>query len=128
MQETTEQPRTANKFAKTLAGLQGGNSLETKPVTIQHIAYASKVTGEMQTFIVQTIRLEDGDYVALTIIEDGETVQAVIPPRVTRAIARQAVAVGKKDDARKKKIRSDHMKNVMRERMANGFIPSFVKK
>ena len=128
MEERTETNRTLNKFAKTLAGLQGGNSLETKPITIQHIAYTAKATGEMQTFIVQTIRTDAGDNVVLTIIEDGTTVQTILPPRVTATILRQAETVRKKDDARKKRIRSDRMKAIMQERMANGFVPNFTKK
>jgi hypothetical protein len=56
-----EQYETIDKFDRAVGGLLAGNNLHTKATTIEEI---DKITGQAETFIVQTIRDEDGDHVA----------------------------------------------------------------
>ena len=127
--------KTLSKFSRTVAGLQGGNNLSTKPTTLEH----TSEIGEQETYTVQTIRHEykvmvtnrktgervvqtrTGDSIILKTSEGPDkTVWLVLPPKVTDAIANHRTALGKRS-------RTLASKNAMRERMANGYIPNFGK-
>lgn len=129
-----EQYETISKFDRQLGGLQGGNNLPTKATTIQNV---EPITGEAETFVVQTIRAEYkveirkgwevetqtrfGDFVVLHIVDKEGTKRIILPPKVTDTLARQSVALSKK-------ARTNASKAAMKERMLNGWKPSFTKR
>lgn len=135
-----EQYKTISKYDRAFGGLQAANNLIAKPTTIQ---YVEPITGEAETFIVQTIRAEYkvevkkgwdvtietrvGNFIVINFVDKDGTKRLILPPKVSETIDRQSDSLKKKDDARKKKNRSEQMKEVMRERMANGFVPNFQK-
>lgn len=135
-----EQYKTLTKYDKIVGGLQGANNLATKPTTIQWVEF---LTGEAETFIVHTVRAEYkveikkglvvkaetrvGNFIILNFVDQHGTQRLVLPPKVAETIARQSETLKKKDDARRKKTRSEQMRELMRERMANGFVPTFQK-
>lgn len=92
--------------------------LRTKPSTIQNV----DVVGRSETFIVETMRHETGDYIFIQCIDDKQQVtRLALPPKVANAIAS-----GKESLSRRK--RSASSKAAMKERMAAGFVPHFKKK
>lgn len=93
-------------------------SLKTKPTTVKAI---QPITGRTETFIVQTLRHEDGDYIFLERADEEGLIRVVIPPKVANAIAAHREALTK----RRRSIAS---KAVMRERIARGDVISFKKK
>lgn len=135
-----QQYKTVSKYDRAFGGLQAANNLIAKPTTIQHVEF---ITGEAETFIIQTIRAEYkvklqkgwdvtdetrvGDFIVLNFVDKDGTKRLILPPKVSETIARQSETLKKKDDARRKKNRSEQMKEIMRERMANGFVPNFQK-
>lgn len=135
-----EQYKTISKYDRAFGGLQGANNLLTKPTTIQ---YVEPITGEAETFIVQTIRAEYkvqikkgwdvitetrvGNFIVINFVDKDGTKRLILPPKVSETIDRQGETLKRKDDARKKQERSKQMKEIMRERMENGFVPNFRK-
>jgi len=125
---------TLSKFDRAFSGLQGGNNLPTKPTTIE---YVEPITGEAETFIVQTIRAEYkvcvtkgwetktetrvGDFIVIKYVDKDGTKRLILPPRVADTIERQHTALSKKN-------RTNASKSAMKQRMANGFVPTFQKK
>jgi hypothetical protein len=94
-------------------------SLTTKPSTIKLV---QPVTGRSETFIIQTARHEDsGDYIFVECADENGLVRLALPPKVANAIAAQREALSK----RRRSIAS---RAVMRERMAQGHVPTFKKK
>ena len=75
---------TIPKFDRDCAGLLGGNNLTTKATTVEHIGFA----GAAETFIVQTVRDQKGDYVLLKYNEGDALRKVILPPRVCSTIAR----------------------------------------
>lgn len=129
-----EQYETISKFDRAFAGLQGGNNLPTKPTTIE---YVEPITGDAETFIIQTIRAEYkisvqkgwerttetrvGDFIVVKFVDKDGTKRLILPPKIAETIQRQHEALTRKN-------RTNSSKAVMRERMANGFKPNFAKK
>lgn len=129
-----QQYETISKFDRAFGGLQGGNNLPTKPTTIE---YVEPITGDAETYIVQTIRAEYkveirkgwdiktetriGDFIVIKVVEKEGTKRIILPPKVSDTIARQS-------DALTKKNRKNLAKAKMKERMANGWVPTFAKK
>jgi hypothetical protein len=129
-----EQYETLSKFDRAFAGLQGGNNLPTKPATVE---YVEPITGDAETFIVQTVRAEykvsikkgwdvstetrTGDFIVVKFVDKDGTKRLILPPRVAETIHRQHEALSKKN-------RANASKAVMRERIANGFVPAFSRK
>jgi hypothetical protein len=93
-------------------------SLKTKPTTVKTI---QPVTGRTETFIVQTLRHEDGDYIFLERADEEGLVRIVIPPKVANAIAAHREALTK----RRRSIAS---RTTMANRMAAGEVINFKKK
>lgn len=125
-----EQYQTISKFDRVLGGLQGGNNLDVKAATIQNI---EPITGEAETYVVQTVRAEYkvqirkgwevttelriGDFIVLHIVDKEGTKRVILPPKVSATIARQAASISIR-------ARSNASKAAMKERMANGYVPT----
>lgn len=105
MNTTTQ---TIDKFDRTFGALQDV-ALCSKPTTIE---YVEPVTGRVQTFVVQTFRTENGDYIFIKTMDDGGLIRIALPPKVTATMSRQKVALSKRS-------RSLRGKRVMQERMAS---------
>jgi hypothetical protein len=112
-----ENDHTISKFDKQYSGLQGGNNLETKPTTIENAA----MTGETETFIIQTIRDEKGDNIVIKFVDKDGVKRLILPPKVSQAIQRQK-------DALTARSRSIASKAVAKARMDRGELPGFMKK
>lgn len=113
-----QQFETVSKFDRAVGGLLSGNNLHTKPTTVEHI---EKVKGESETYIVRTIRDEDGDHVVIKYIDKDGTQRIILPPKVAQVIQRQK-------DSLSRRSRSNSSKARMKERMDGGWRPSFAKK
>jgi hypothetical protein len=115
-----EQYETISKFDRAFAGLQGGNNLQTKPTTIESV---NNITGEAETFIVQTIRAEDrkGDFIVVKFLDKDGHIRLILPPKVSATIARQAQALT--DRARSNAAKAQAM-----ERKLRGEVPGFLRK
>lgn len=137
-QQQHQQYETISKFDRTFAGLQGGNNLPTKPTTIE---YVEPITGDAETYIVQTIRAEYrvkitkqmaigfetvtetrvGDFLIVKFLDKEGPHRLILPPKVMDTIHRQ-------HDSLSKKSRTNASRSAMKERMANGWKPNFAKK
>ena len=114
MNEQQQEYKTIDKFDRALGGLLDGNNLHSKPTTIQEV---QKITGESETFIIQTIRDEDGDHVALTYVDNDGVKRLILTPRVVNTIVRHRDALGAR-------LRRNHSKAAMKARMAAGYKPT----
>jgi len=93
-------------------------SLHTKPSTIK---ISESMTGRSETFIVETCRhADDGDYIFIEHIADGEVERIAIPPKVVRVIASQGASLTRRR-------RSASSKSAMRARMESGEWTGFKK-
>lgn len=109
---------TVSKYDRLYGGLQDV-ALFTKPSTIKT---TQKITGRTETFVVQTARHEDGDFVFIEYIDDSNQVTRVaLPPKVTNAIASHR-------DSLTKRRRSIASRAAMRQRMDAGEVLGFQKK
>jgi hypothetical protein len=93
-------------------------SLSTKPSTIKIV---EQLTGRSETFIIQTLRHEDGDYIFIECADEEGLTRLFLPPKVANIIASQRDALTKKSRSRASKI-------VMANRMASGEVLPFFKK
>ena len=117
MMTTTDNDHTLSKFDRVYAGLLGGNSLTTKPATIEEV---QNVTGETETYIIQTVRDEKGDHVVVKFLDKQGPMRIILPPRVCNLIAVQR-------DRLTAKRRSIASKAVATARMERGEMPGFMK-
>lgn len=123
MPETTS---VRDSFDRALGSLDGlPDVLKTAPTTIRVV---TPMVGNAQTFIVQTFRQRDpGDESApseFTVfvewVNENGTVRIVLPPKVTKLIARQR-------DALFGRARKRSAKAVAEDRKARGIKPGFMK-
>lgn len=112
-----EQFKTIDKFDRAVGGLLDGNNLHTKPTTIEEI---EPYTGEAETFIVQTIRDEDGDHIVIKFVDKDGVKRLILTPRVANTILRHRDALTTRD--RKNKSRA-----AAKARMLRGELPGFMK-
>lgn len=128
-----QQYETISKFDRAFAGLQGGNNLPTKPSTIE---YVEPITGDAETYTVQTIRSEYkvqikkgwetitetriGNFIVLKFIDKDGVRRLIIPPKVSDTIARQ-------DRALIAKARSNAAKAEAKARKLRGELPGFMR-
>jgi hypothetical protein len=113
---TTPPPDRFDRAISSLVGLR--DVLNTPPATIRN---TSPLAGGAQTFIVQTFRQrESGDTVFLEYVDDRGSTRIVIPPTVTKTIARQRDALT--DRARRKAAKA-----AAEDRKARGIRPGFLK-
>lgn len=92
--------------------------LATKPTTIETV---QAVTGISESFIIQRVRTEHGDYLFIKSVGVEGLIRLALPPKVTAAIDRHGVALTKRNRKRAGKRNAA-------ERMANGWVPDFTKK
>jgi hypothetical protein len=117
MNNDSNNENTLSKFDRAVAGLQGGNQLRTKPTTIEH----THMTGEAETFIVQTIRDEKGDHIIIKFVDKEGVKRIVCPPRVSNTIAAQR-------DALTTRRRSITGKATAQARKDRGELPGFMRR
>jgi hypothetical protein len=108
---------TISKFDRQVAGLQGGNNLAAKATTIEHI---DPMLGESETFIVQTVRDQQGDNVILKFVDKDGVKRLILPPGVVNTIVRQR-------DSLTARSRSNAAKATARARKDRGELPAFMK-
>lgn len=109
-------------FDRKLGALFGvPDVLNTQPTTIQ---VATPMTGDAQTFIIQTYRQRDGeksgDTVFVQYVDAEGSVRIVLPPQVTACIARQRDALTGRARRRGAQAAAD-------DRKARGIRPAFLK-
>lgn len=105
---------TISKFDRAVGGLLAGNNIHTKPTTIE---WVNKITGEAETFIVQTIRDDDGDHIVVKFVDKDGVKRLILPPKVSSTLARH-------HDALSSRARSNSSKATARERMLQGHDPA----
>lgn len=109
--------RTVDPFDRAhgvIAGLP--DTLKTKPTTVMA---ATPLVGDVRTFVVQTVRREEGDTIFLQCLDAAGQYRLVIPPKVATAIARQR-------DALTARSRSRAAKQKAADRKARGELPGFM--
>lgn len=88
---------TISKFDRGVGGLLSANNIHTKPATIFEV---NNITGESETFIIQTIRISDGenagDHVSITFVDKDGNKRLLLPPRAVNTIVRQRDALSAK--------------------------------
>jgi hypothetical protein len=113
----TTEYATVSKFDRAVAGLQGGNNLAAKATTIEH---TDPIVGEAETFIVQTIRDQQGDHVVIKFVDKEGVMRLILPPKVANTIVRQREAL----TARSRSIAG---KAQAKARIARGEVPGFMR-
>lgn len=108
-----------NRFDRALGALFGlPDVLSTPPTTIRATL---PMVGMAQTFIVQTYRQrEQGDTIFLEHVDETGSTRLVIPPAVTRVIARQREALTGRSRRKAAQAAAD-------DRKAKGIKPAFLK-
>ena len=113
----TTEYATISKFDRAVAGLQGGNNLAAKATTIEHV---DPIVGEAETFIVQTIRDQQGDHVVIKFVDKSGVMRLILPPKVVSTIVRQR-------DALTARGRSNNARATAKARMERGEVPGFMR-
>ena len=109
---------TISKFDRAVACLLGGNGLKTKPTTIEHV---EKITGQSETFILQTVRDENGNHVIIKFVDNSGVQRLILPPRAVMTLVRHL-------DGLTTRARSNSSKATAAQRKAEGKLPGFMKK
>ena len=122
MSDTPDYRSLPDKFDRAMGSLVGiPDVIHTQPTTVRA---STPIVGSAQTFIVQTFRQRDedksGDTVFLEYVDEKGTVRIVLPPAVTKVIARQR-------DSLTDRARSKAAKAVAEDRKARGIVPGFMK-
>jgi hypothetical protein len=104
------------KYDRLRGGLEGV-ALFTKPSTVRNI---ETITGRAETFMVETGRHENGDYIFVECTDETGTTRLCLPPRVSNLIASHRDAL----TARRRSIAS---KATARARKDRGELPGFMK-
>lgn len=114
--ELTGNDYTVSKYDRLRGGLEGV-ALFVKPSTVQNI---QNITGKAETFIVQTCRHENGDYIFVQCMDDQGVTRLALPPKVADAVARQRQALTSRR-------RSDASTRLARQRKDRGELPGFMQ-
>jgi hypothetical protein len=109
--------QTINKYDR-LYGSVMDVGLSTKPSTIRTV---ESLTGKAESFIVQTVRTEEGDYTFIEYVSEEGVQRIALLPKVTNLIAYQSTSLSK----RKRSIAS---KASMKARMEAGEVIGFQKR
>jgi hypothetical protein len=129
-----QQYETISKFDRMYGGLVGGNNLKTNASTI---LYVNPLTGESETFVIQTVRGEEkrtvtkglevqtviasGNFVVITHVDKDGTHRLILPPKVSDTIARQSGSLVDR-------ARSNAAKAQAKIRKLAGVVPGFMRK
>lgn len=93
-------------------------ALFTKQSTVRQM---EKITGRAETYLIETGRHEDGDYIFVEFVDDKQAVtRLVLPPRAANIIASQRDSL----TARRRSIAS---KALAKARKDAGIVPGFMK-
>jgi len=106
-----------SKYDRIRGGLHGV-ALFTKPSTIKNV---QSITGEAETFVIETARHEEGDFVFIEMMDKNGVVRIVLPPKAANAVANQRESL----TARRRSIAS---KAIAKARMDRGEVPGFMRK
>lgn len=107
-----------DQFDKLLSRLVGlPNGAHTQPSVVQSIDFYGNTT----SFMVQTVRTDEGATTFVTQVNAQGSARYILPPNVLALIARQR-------DAITTKIRRRHGRRIAEERKAAGIAPGFAKK
>lgn len=99
-----------DKLLDRLIGLPNG--AHTTPAVVQATDYYGNTT----SYMVQTVRTEEGDTAFVTQVNAGGSARFILPPAVLRTIERQR-------DSNTTQIRRRHGKRLAESRPAPGFTP-----
>lgn len=105
--------QTLSKYDRLRGGL-AEVALFTKPSTIRNI---QTLTGKAETFVVETCRHENGDYIFIEQVDEGGVVRVCLPPKVANAILAQHDSL----TTTRRRIAST---NAIANRIAAGFDPA----
>ena len=109
---------TISKYDRVRGGLHD-IALFTKPSTIKNV---QSITGESETFVIETCRHEDvGDYIFVEAYDKNGLVRICLPPKVANVIASQR-------DSLTSRRRSKAAKRVAQDRKSRGELPGFMRK
>lgn len=103
-----------DKMLSRLMGLPGG--AHTKPAAVQAIDFYGHAT----SFIVQTVKTDEGETAFVSVVNAAGAVRFVLPARVLATIDRQRKALSKQ-------VRSRNGRRIAEERAAAGIKPGFLK-
>lgn len=111
-----------DRFDRMLGALFGlPDVLSTPPTTVRAV---TPMIGSAQTFIIQTYRQRDGDKSGDTVflehVDERGSTRLVIPPAVTKVIARQRDALTDRSRRRGAQAAAD-------DRKSRGIQPAFLK-
>ena len=112
-------PRSAvlptDPFERALSGLVGHpNGAHTTPTVVQALDFYGNVT----SYIVQTVKWEEGNTVFITQVNAQGSARFMLPPKAMNAIDRQQAAVTHM-------VRRRHGRRLAAERQAQGVKPVF---
>jgi hypothetical protein len=109
--------RTTDSFDSLLSRLIGlPNGAHTQPAVVQSIDFYGNAT----SFMIQTVRTDEGSTSFVTQVNAQGSVRFILPPAVLATLDRQR-------DALTTKIRRRHGKRIAEERKAAGIEPGFMK-
>ena len=104
-----------DKLLSTLIGLPNG--AHTQPSVVQAIDFYGNTT----SFMIQTVRTDEGITAFVTQVNAQGSVRTILPQTVLGVIDRQRAAITTK-------LRRRHGKRIAEERMAAGLQPAFLRK
>lgn len=109
---------TTDQFDNLLSRLLGlPNGAHTQPAVVQSIDFYGNAT----SFMIQTVRTDEGTTAFVTQVNAQGSVRFILPPNVLASIDRQREALTTK-------IRRRHGKRIAAERAAAGHKPGFMKR
>jgi hypothetical protein len=110
--------RAADPFDRLLSDMIGlPNGAHTQPTVIQAIDFYGNTT----SYMIQTVRNEEGVTAFVTQVNAQGSVRYILPERVLATLDRQRAAITTK-------IRRRHGQRIAEERKARGIQPGFMKK
>lgn len=110
--------RATDPFDRLLSDMLGlPNGAHTQPTVIQAIDFYGNTT----SYMIQTVRTEEGVTAFVTQVNAQGSVRYILPERVLATLDRQRAAITTK-------IRRRHGRRIAEERAAAGIKPGFLKK
>lgn len=110
--------RTTDPFDRMLSDMMGlPNGAHTQPTVIQAIDFYGNIT----SYMIQTVRTEEGVTAFVTQVNAAGSVRYILPQKVLATLDRQR-------DAITTKLRRRHGRRIAEERAAAGIKPGFMRK